>query len=100
MRKSIERLMELVNRRNLTDSEMNELLKVSLVLACWALEMNANCVANEQDRKEMVIMVLSLLTSRIFEALGMDQRNIVINPSDPADAVDGDTEYSHLVGNC
>lgn len=100
MKVIIERLMQLANRGHLTDSEMNEFLRISLFLTSWSIEMNANCIMNKQDRTEMVIIMLSLLTSRIFENLHIEQRNIIINPSDPDDVLSGDMEYSHLVGNC
>jgi hypothetical protein len=100
MKESLERLMQLAKRGYLTDSEMNELLRISLFLACWAIEMNAKSVMNKQDRTEMVIVMLSLLTSRIFEDLNIEQRNIIINPTDPDDPLCGDMEYSHVVGNC
>ncbi len=100
MKESLERLMKLANRGHLTNSEMNELLRISLFLASWAIEMNAKCVMNKQDRTAMVIVTLSLLTSRIFEDLNIEQRNIIINPTDPDDALSGDMEYSHVAGNC
>jgi hypothetical protein len=92
--------MQLANRGHLTDSEMNELLRISLFLTSWSIEMNASCIMNKQDRTEMVIITLSLLTSRIFENLNIEQRNIIINPTDPDDAFSGTMEYSYVVGNC
>ncbi len=100
MKESLERLMKLSTRRDLSNSEMNEVLKIFLVLASWALEMKAKCIMSEQDRREMVIMILSLLTSRVFQALNIEQRNIIINPTDPDDDVYGDMENPHFVGNC
>jgi hypothetical protein len=100
MKKSLERLIKLADREHLTNGEMNELLRISLSLASWAIEMSANCVMNRQDRTAMVIITLSLLTSRIFEDLNIEQRNIIINPTDPDDALSGDMEYSHVAGNC
>jgi c-di-GMP-related signal transduction protein len=100
MKESLERLMKLADRGHLTNSEMNELLRISLFLASWAIEMNAKCVMNQHDRTEMVIVMLSLLTSRIFEDLNIEQRNIIINPSDPDDSISGDLEYLPVAGNC
>ncbi len=100
MRESLERLLKLADRGHLTNGEMNELLRISLLLTSWAIEMNAKCVMDKQDRTAMVIVTLSLLTSRIFEDLNIEQRNIIINPTDPDDVLSGDMEYSHLAGNC
>jgi c-di-GMP-related signal transduction protein len=100
MKESLERLLQLAKRGHLTDSEMSELLRISLLLASWAIEMNAKCIMNKQDRTEMVIIMLSLLTSRVFEDLNIEQRNIVINPTGQDDAVFGDLEYSAVAGNC
>jgi hypothetical protein len=92
--------MKLADRRNLNMAEMNELLKISFFLTSWALEINAKCIMNKQDRTEMVIVMLSLLTSRVFESLDIEQRNIIINPSGPDEDILGDMAYSHLEGNC
>jgi len=100
VKERLERLMKLANREHLTYGEMNELLKISLFLASETIEMNARCIMDKQDRTEMVILILSLLTSRIFEHLNIEQRNIVINPTDTDDAICGDLEYSHVAGNC
>ncbi len=100
MKERLERLMKLANREHLTYSEMNELLRISLFLASEAIEMNAKCIMNKQDKTEMVIVILSLLTSRIFENLNIEQRNIIINPTDTDDAIGGDLEYSRVAGNC
>ena len=100
VKERLERLMKLANREHLTYSEMNELLKISLFLASETIEMNARCIMDKQDRTEMVILILSLLTSRIFGHLNIEQRNIVINPTDTDDPICGDLEYSHVAGNC
>jgi hypothetical protein len=100
MKEILERLTQLASRRHLTDIEMNELLKISLFLASWAIETNARSVMNKQDRTEMVIVMLSLLTSRIFEDLNIEQKNIIINPTDPDDALTGDLEYCPAAGSC
>ncbi len=100
MKEILERLTNILTRGDLTKKEMNEFLKISLSLTSEALELNARSIMNKQDRVEMVIMTLSLLTSHIFEALDIEQSNIIINPSDPEYTVSEDVGYAHLRGNC
>jgi len=99
MQESLERLINLAGRDDLTNREMSELLKISLFLAGRALEINAKRIRNKQDRTEMVILMISLLTAQIFDALNIEQRNIIINPSDTNDEIYEDMEYSHR-GTC
>ncbi len=99
MNEMLERLVKLAGREDLTNREMTEFLKISLFLAGRAMEINAQRIRNKQDRTEMVVLLISMLTAQTFDALNIEQRNIVINPSDADEDLYEDMNYAHR-GTC